>query len=177
MHITRIALLTVLVASGFSLGACDSLDNLTNLLDTKKKLGGERKPVFPEGVPGVSMGVPPEMMKGYQEKQQEAQQQPGQQGAQPPSDQKSAEKSEAAQPNEAEKPKPKKVVRPKPPPAASTTTQASTPQGQSTQTAAWPAQPAQAQNQPAAQSPAPWPGQPQQQQQQQQQQPPAWPSR
>ena len=83
MHITRIALLTVLVATGFSLGACDSLDNLTNLLDTKKKLAGDRKPVFPEGTPGVSMGVPPEMMKGYQEKQQqEAQQQPGQ-GAQP----------------------------------------------------------------------------------------------
>src|ERR1051326_7324671 len=34
--------------------------------DTKKKLSGERKPVFPEGVPGVPQGVPPELVKGYQ---------------------------------------------------------------------------------------------------------------
>src|SRR5258707_10791924 len=123
MHITGIALLNVLVATGFSLGACDSLDNLTNMLDTKKKLAGDRKPVFPEGVPGVSMGVPPEMMKGYQQGQPAQQGQPpaqarasGQQAA----DQKAAAKPEAKQPDET--PKPKKVVgrppRPKPAPTA-----------------------------------------------------------
>ena len=41
--------------------------DLTNLIpDTKKKLPGERREVFPGGVPGVSQGVPPELMKGYQ---------------------------------------------------------------------------------------------------------------
>ena len=33
---------------------------------SKKPLPGERRPVFPEGVPGVPQGVPPEMVKGYQ---------------------------------------------------------------------------------------------------------------
>ena len=32
----------------------------------KKKLPGERKDVFPGGVPGVSQGIPPEYMKGNQ---------------------------------------------------------------------------------------------------------------
>jgi len=35
-------------------------------LSEKKKLPGERKPLFPEGVPGVSNGVPPDLVKGYQ---------------------------------------------------------------------------------------------------------------
>ena len=30
---------------------------------SKKKLPGERKPVFPEGVPGMARGVPPELMR------------------------------------------------------------------------------------------------------------------
>ena len=30
----------------------------------KKPLPGERKAVFPEGVPGVPQGVPPEMVQG-----------------------------------------------------------------------------------------------------------------
>ncbi len=36
------------------------------IFNTKKKLPGERQPVFPEGTPGVSQGVPQEMVKGYQ---------------------------------------------------------------------------------------------------------------
>jgi len=38
----------------------------SDMLDTKKKLQGQREPVFPEGVPGVVNGVPPELVKGYQ---------------------------------------------------------------------------------------------------------------
>ena len=34
--------------------------------DDKKKLPGDRKPLFPEGVPGVTQGVPPEYFKGNQ---------------------------------------------------------------------------------------------------------------
>ena len=43
-------------------------------LDTKKKLPGERKPVFPEGVPGLEQGVPKELYKGNVEQQQLQQQ-------------------------------------------------------------------------------------------------------
>src|SRR6516162_9140089 len=58
-----------------SLGGCESMSDFTidpgewfsgDFLSSKKKLQGERKPVFPEGVPGVSKGIPPELVKGYQ---------------------------------------------------------------------------------------------------------------
>lgn len=56
------------------LGGCSSIPtpswdptDLLDFLDTKKKAPGERKPVFPEGVPGITQGVPPELMKGAQE--------------------------------------------------------------------------------------------------------------
>jgi hypothetical protein len=167
MSIARIILVASVVAAGFTLGGCESIENLTNMLDTKKKLPGDRKPVFPEGVPGVQMGVPPEMMKGYNEQQEKQAQQP------PAADQKPADKAEAAAEKPPEKPKPRVVTRPKPKPE-NAPAQAAAPQGQSTQqTAAWPAQ----QQQPAQpQQAAPaWPGQ--SQQPQQQQQAPAWPSR
>ncbi len=35
-------------------------------LSEKKKLPGERKDLFPGGVPGVTQGIPPEYMKGNQ---------------------------------------------------------------------------------------------------------------
>ena len=34
--------------------------------DTKTKLKGDRQPVFPNGVPGTSSGVPQDLVKGYQ---------------------------------------------------------------------------------------------------------------
>ena len=55
-------------ADGLQSG-CDNFDptDIARIsLDTKKKLPGERKPVFPEGVPGVQQGVPPELIKGNQ---------------------------------------------------------------------------------------------------------------
>jgi len=33
---------------------------------TKKKLQGEREPLFPSGVPGAESGVPHDLVKGYQ---------------------------------------------------------------------------------------------------------------
>src|SRR5215470_9614423 len=62
----RLVLAAIVVATGPVLSACDSLDTF-DIFDSKKKLAGERKPVFPEGVPGVTSGVPPELMKGYHE--------------------------------------------------------------------------------------------------------------
>jgi hypothetical protein len=37
------------------------------LFNTKKKLPGDRKAVFPEGVPGVTQGIPSELVKGNQQ--------------------------------------------------------------------------------------------------------------
>ena len=70
--------LTVLFAStlAVSLGGCASISDFTidptewfdgDWFGNKKKLPGERRPVFPEGVPGVTKGIPPELKKGYQE--------------------------------------------------------------------------------------------------------------
>ena len=56
---------------GLALSGCDSFDPLDkfqdwDIMSSKKPLPGERRPVFPEGVPGVPQGVPPDMVKGYQ---------------------------------------------------------------------------------------------------------------
>jgi len=65
-----------------------------DMFDSKKKLPGEREPVFPSGVPGTSTGVPQDLVKGYQ----------------PPPDQATADTAAsgaAAPPAEKPKPKPK----------------------------------------------------------------------
>jgi hypothetical protein len=65
---------TLTVASTLSLALalsnCSSFDP-TDIVDNifaaqKKPLPGERKPLFPSGTPGVSQGLPPELVKGYQ---------------------------------------------------------------------------------------------------------------
>src|SRR5436305_9362058 len=43
--------------------------DLLDWLDTKKKLPGERKPVFPQGVPGLEQGVPKDLYKGAAQQQ------------------------------------------------------------------------------------------------------------
>src|ERR1700704_2113753 len=67
----RLIALAVVVALSGALAGCggggmSSFDpsDLLDFLDTKKKLPGERKPVFPEGVPGLEQGVPKELYKG-----------------------------------------------------------------------------------------------------------------
>src|SRR6266446_627280 len=70
--LARLGFGMVLAAAAAVVSGCESLENLGSLLDTKTKLPGERKPVFPEGVPGVTPGVPPEMVKGYREPAVEA---------------------------------------------------------------------------------------------------------
>lgn len=102
------ALLTAAVLlSGTVLAGCETADMADKLGDvgdkivdlipgsTKKPLPGDRKPVFPEGIPGVSQGVPPDLIKGNQ----------------PPPE---TAEAPAAQPKQADadkpKPKPKKKV-------------------------------------------------------------------
>jgi hypothetical protein len=60
----RLVLITSLLAVGMVLSGCGSIDP-TEWFNTKKPLPGERKDMFPEGVPGVPQGVPPELVEGY----------------------------------------------------------------------------------------------------------------
>jgi hypothetical protein len=67
------------LALGLSLSACSSSPDFdptdllpTSLFGSKKPIPGERRAVFPEGVPGVPQGVPQEMVKGYQAPEPEA---------------------------------------------------------------------------------------------------------
>ena len=66
--------------------------------NTKKPLPGDRKALFPEGVPGVARGVPPEIVKGNQ----------------PPPDAEETTQSAV----QVEEPKPKPKAKPKPKVAA-----------------------------------------------------------
>lgn len=64
MRLRRPIVIASLMAAGLALSGCSTFDP-TEWFNTKKPLPGERKAVFPEGVPGVSQGVPPELVQGY----------------------------------------------------------------------------------------------------------------
>jgi len=67
-RLARLVLAAVVAAAGPVLSACGTFDlDSLDIFDSKKKLLGERKPVFPDGVPGVASGIPPELVKGYRE--------------------------------------------------------------------------------------------------------------
>jgi hypothetical protein len=66
MRHRRIVLIASLLASGLVLAGCESMDP-SEWFNNKKPLPGERKAVFPEGVPGVLQGVPPDLVQGYQQ--------------------------------------------------------------------------------------------------------------
>ncbi len=71
----RLIAAAVVIALSGALGGCaggmSSFDpsDLLDFLDTKKKLPGDRKPVFPDGVPGLEQGVPKELYKGSRQEQ------------------------------------------------------------------------------------------------------------
>jgi hypothetical protein len=139
----RLVLAVVVLAAGPVLAACDSLDSF-ELFDSKKKLAGERKEVFPDGVPGVTSGVPPELVKGYREQEG---------GALDPA---KAAAEAAAEP--AAKPK-KPKAEPKPAPQRTASKPAPKPQAQQPDPSAAPtrvAAPEPAQQPPPSQV-APWP--------------------
>jgi hypothetical protein len=69
-----IAAAVVIVLSSALAGCAGGMGNfdpsdLLDWLDTKKKLPGERKPVFPQGVPGLEQGVPKDLYKGAAQQQ------------------------------------------------------------------------------------------------------------
>ncbi|HRF07391.1 MAG TPA: hypothetical protein PL193_01920 [Xanthobacteraceae bacterium] len=43
-----------------SLAACETLDNLNPFEDKKTPLSGDRRSLFPDGVPGVERNAPPQ---------------------------------------------------------------------------------------------------------------------
>jgi hypothetical protein len=71
-RLQRLIAASVLIALSGALAGCgggggiSSFDpsDMLDFLDTKKKLPGERKPVFPDGVPGLEQGVPKDLYKG-----------------------------------------------------------------------------------------------------------------
>jgi hypothetical protein len=76
MRSQRLIAAAVVIALSGALGGCSSgISNwdptdLLDFLDTKKKLPGERKPVFPGGVPGLEQGVPKDLYKGANQQQE-----------------------------------------------------------------------------------------------------------
>ena len=80
----------------------------SDVFDSKKKLKGERAPVFPEGVPGASTGVPADLVKGYEPPPEQPDPDAAVPGPTPPA------AAEAAKPKPKPKPKPKLAAQ-KPP--------------------------------------------------------------
>ncbi|WP_398480455.1 hypothetical protein [Tardiphaga sp.] len=66
------AVLVTLASVLTGCGGASSWDpsDLLDFMDTKKKLPGDRRPVFPEGVPGLEQGVPRDLYKESQQRQQ-----------------------------------------------------------------------------------------------------------
>ncbi len=80
------------------------LDN--DMFDTKTKLKGQRVPLFPNGVPGTTTGVPADLVKGYQQPPDETDADAAAQGTPPPAE--PAKPEAEAKPKS--EPKPKVVV-------------------------------------------------------------------
>ena len=154
----RIVLLATLVAIAPVIAGCADFDpeklDIFGLGD-KKKLPGDRKPVFPEGVPGVSQGIPPGYVMGDQPPADTSQAVPVEPVNSAPAEE-TQKKTAAVAPAEEPKakPKPKRTVKRKPKPSAAT---AAAPEPAAQQPLpAWPAP----DQQPASQqAPSSWPAQ------------------
>jgi hypothetical protein len=111
------------LAFGLGLTGCGSFDP-TDWFNNKKPLPGERKLVFPEGVPGVPQGVPAELVRGNQPAADPAAVAAAE--TNPPAEAKPAP-AVKPKPKVATRPKvraePKEVVAPAPPPSEQTPTQ------------------------------------------------------
>ncbi len=125
MHrFARATLAVSAVSLGLMLAGCGSWDQFdptdlfsSDIFVTKKKLPGERQPVFPEGTPGVPQGVPAELIKGHNQ----------QAVAEPETTQAIPEKKEAVaepekKPKAKPKPRPKVVAKPAEPSAPTNVT-------------------------------------------------------
>jgi hypothetical protein len=166
---SRIVVLAMLTAAVPALSGCTNFDpdNLDIFkLNEKKKLPGERKELFPGGVPGVTQGIPPEYVKGKSPPPETAQalQAPASEQSKATDDGEPEKKAAATEPESQPKPKPKPKRAAKPRTASQQSSQAP-----NQQLAPWPQQnpqpaPQQAQSPWPTQgqtTPAPWPSSPQ----------------
>jgi len=119
ISVVRTGLVLLALSLGLLLSGCEGFDPTSfmdyDFFNTKKRLPGDRKPVFPEGTPGVPQGVPNELMKGYQPAEQAQEPQPTAQAV-------PSEPKPKLEPAAKAKPKPRVVAKPKEhasPPAAS----------------------------------------------------------
>src|ERR1700744_1820570 len=156
-RLQRLIAASVLVALSGALPGCsssmtsfDPMDWL-DWIDTKKKTPGERKPVFPDSVPGLEQGVPKSLYKGaHEQAAQDAQAAAAAAAAAPPPEtKKRTAKSKSKQPATADAdaaavpeedataaappaPKPKKIARQRPtaPPPDQSDAQSGAPSGQ-----------------------------------------------
>jgi hypothetical protein len=108
----------------------------SDVFDAKKKLKGDRTPVFPEGVPGASSGVPADLVKGYQAPPEQSDADAAVPGPTPPA------AAEATKPKP--KPKPKLATKPAASPGTATPTRitvgpAQKPATQQPDASVWPA--------------------------------------
>ncbi len=156
MHfMQRVAIVLLLAGASVALAACSNFDpDKLDIfgLNEKKKLPGERKELFPGGVPGVTQGIPPEYIRGNQPPPDAAQlQAPEPAKHTEETDSEADKKTTAAEPEPEPKPKPKPKKTPKPRSVAQHPVQA--PSNQQQSQAPWPQQTE------AQQSPSPWPTQ------------------
>jgi hypothetical protein len=86
----------------------------SDVFDSKTKLKGDRVPLFPNGVPGTTTGVPADLVKGYQPPPDQADNSDADANTGPAA----ASPPKAQAPAEAPKPKPKVAAKPKPKVAA-----------------------------------------------------------
>jgi hypothetical protein len=109
----------VTTALSLPLAGCESINNFDpsdwvpgDIFGTKKKLPGERKPVFPEGVPGLARGVPPELLRNQPPPEGEIAQ-----DLRAPAQRAAVEPEPKAKPKARPKAQPKQVAAPAPEPS------------------------------------------------------------
>jgi len=157
VHAVSALALALLIAGCTKGGQFDPTELFNNdAFDTKKKLKGEREPVFPEGVPGATSGVPADLVKGYQAPSDPADADAAVPGPTPPA------AAEATNPKPKPKPKPKLAAQ-KPPAPAPTRINIGPGQNSPAQqsgTTAWPAPPP-TNSQQSKTSQSAWPASPQ----------------
>jgi hypothetical protein len=165
-RLPRVILMAALVALAPALAGCENFD--MDKLDVfgwnkKKPLPGKREPLFPNGVPGVTQGIPKQYLPGNQQQQDDAAitplpGQPGQAPAAAPPQKQTATLTPAEKPKSKPKKtaerKTKKTVKRKPKPKPKETAARPAPSGGAAQQSPWTAPAKQPQ-----QSLEPWPGQ------------------
>ena len=121
MHhgIRFLRLVLVVLPLGCGLAGCESMDKFNPFAEHKTPLSGDRKPIFPSGVPGVDFNAPPQQPSNsnVQIQTMSASQDPGQPG---PASAAQSESSAAKQPaaKSASKSAPKSVSQSTPKPAS-----------------------------------------------------------